>query len=177
MSANALWLCILIIVTAAAFLLRRRYLSVREKRSPASAASPDQPPAAGAKPPLSVSLHKLAGDLSSFFDDSAQPTDLLANSDFVRGVALFTREEAPADLVLSYVTGDNSVISCMASAALRERQEAGDTPDRMFDAVGHSVVKLRRTRIGMLDDKGLPIGKWRRLADVEVKRLSQNRRR
>ena len=48
---------------------------------------------------------------------------------------------------------------------------------RMFDAVGHSVVKLRRTRIGMLDDKGLPIGKWRRLADVEVKRLSQNRRR
>src|SRR5207249_3201829 len=68
--------------------------------------------------------------------DSAQPTDLLANSDFVRGVALFTREEAPVQLVLSYVTGDNSVISCMASAALRERHEAGDVPDRIIDAIG-----------------------------------------
>src|SRR3989442_1488684 len=48
---------------------------------------------------------------------------------------------------------------------------------RMFDAIGHSVVKLRRTRIGIFDDKGLPIGKWRRLAEVEVKRLSQNRLR
>ena len=48
---------------------------------------------------------------------------------------------------------------------------------RMFDAVGHSVVKLRRTRIGTLDDRGLPLGKWRRLMEVEVKRLSRNRLR
>jgi len=48
---------------------------------------------------------------------------------------------------------------------------------RMFDAIGHSVVKLRRTRIGVLDDKGLPLGKWRRLKEIEVKRLSQNRLR
>ncbi len=48
---------------------------------------------------------------------------------------------------------------------------------RMFDAIGHSVVKLRRTRIGTLDDKGLPIGKWRRLKEIEVKRLSRNRLR
>src|SRR6266508_3035235 len=43
---------------------------------------------------------------------------------------------------------------------------------RMFDAIGHSVVKLKRTRIGTLDEKGLPIGKWRRLTATEVKRLS-----
>jgi 23S rRNA pseudouridine2605 synthase len=48
---------------------------------------------------------------------------------------------------------------------------------RMFDAIGHSVVKLRRTRIGTLDDRGLPLGKWRRLNEIEVKRLSQNRLR
>jgi len=48
---------------------------------------------------------------------------------------------------------------------------------RMFDAIGHSVVKLRRTRIGTLDDRGLPLGKWRRLMEVEVKRLSRNRLR
>src|SRR5438270_13221109 len=48
---------------------------------------------------------------------------------------------------------------------------------RMFDSIGHSVVKLRRTRIGVLDDKGLPLGKWRRLKEIEVKRLSQHRLR
>jgi len=48
---------------------------------------------------------------------------------------------------------------------------------RMFDAIGHSVVKLRRTRIGTLDDRGLPLGKWRRLKEIEVTRLSQNRPR
>ncbi len=48
---------------------------------------------------------------------------------------------------------------------------------RMFDSIGHSVVKLRRTRVGTLDDKGLPSGKWRRLKEIEVKRLSQNRLR
>src|SRR3989449_3026289 len=48
---------------------------------------------------------------------------------------------------------------------------------RMVVAIGHWVVKLRRTRIGTLDDRGLPLGKWRRLMEVEVKRLSRNRLR
>ncbi|HYS04420.1 MAG TPA: AAA family ATPase [Candidatus Dormibacteraeota bacterium] len=137
MSANLLWLCILVVM-AGALLLRRRYLSARTAPGPAAkdAAPPDRPSAAGPRPPLSVSLHRLASELTSFYDDSAQPTDLLTNPDFARGVALFTREEAPVDLVLSYVTGDNSVISCMASAALSERHEAGDVADRIVDAVG-----------------------------------------
>src|SRR6266705_4430409 len=135
MSANLLWLCILVVM-AGALLLRRRYLSARTATAPRGAARPDQPTAVGPRPPLSVSLHKLASELSSFYDDSAQPTDLLANPDFARGVALFTREEAPVDLVLSYVTGDNSVISCMASAALLDRHAAGNVPDRIIDAIG-----------------------------------------
>ncbi len=39
---------------------------------------------------------------------------------------------------------------------------------RMFDAVGHSVLKLRRVRIGNLHDEQLPTGAWRRLAPSEV---------
>ncbi|MFS8086028.1 MAG: pseudouridine synthase [Acidobacteriota bacterium] len=51
---------------------------------------------------------------------------------------------------------------------------------RMFDAIGHSVIKLRRTRIGPLDDRGLQPGKWRRLMESEIRRfkkpgLSSNR--
>jgi len=51
---------------------------------------------------------------------------------------------------------------------------------RMFDAVGHSVIKLVRTRIGDLEEKNLKPGSWRRLTEKEVKRLkgtSQSRRK
>lgn len=44
---------------------------------------------------------------------------------------------------------------------------------RMFDAIGHSVVKLRRTRIGFLSDEGLRPGQWRFLAPEEVARLKR----
>jgi 23S rRNA pseudouridine2605 synthase len=46
---------------------------------------------------------------------------------------------------------------------------------RMFDAIGHSVTKLKRTRIGILDDRFLATGQWRRLTDIEVKRLKNVR--
>ncbi len=43
---------------------------------------------------------------------------------------------------------------------------------RMFDLIGHSVVKLRRSRIGGLRDDELKPGKWRRLSDYELKLLT-----
>lgn len=42
---------------------------------------------------------------------------------------------------------------------------------RMFDAIGHSVTKLKRTQIGPLDDKRLAPREWRSLTPVEVRRL------
>jgi len=47
---------------------------------------------------------------------------------------------------------------------------------RMFDAIGHSVIKLRRVRIGTLEDKWLEPGRWRLLTDVEVRRLKHVRK-
>ncbi|HEX8173699.1 MAG TPA: pseudouridine synthase [Pyrinomonadaceae bacterium] len=44
---------------------------------------------------------------------------------------------------------------------------------RMFDVIGHSVVKLRRTKIGFLSDEGLKPGHWRFLAPAEVARLKK----
>ncbi|HBR58709.1 MAG TPA: pseudouridine synthase [Blastocatellia bacterium] len=38
---------------------------------------------------------------------------------------------------------------------------------KMFDAVGHSVVKLRRTRIGQITDHNLRVGKYRELTAAE----------
>jgi pseudouridine synthase len=42
---------------------------------------------------------------------------------------------------------------------------------RMFDSIGHPVVKLRRIRIGFLTDEPLPPRKWRLLSTAEVSRL------
>ena len=42
---------------------------------------------------------------------------------------------------------------------------------RMFDAIGHSVIKLKRVRIGSLKDDRLNSGAWRYLTELEVRRL------
>ncbi|MFN2492704.1 MAG: pseudouridine synthase [Pyrinomonadaceae bacterium] len=48
---------------------------------------------------------------------------------------------------------------------------------RMFELIGHSVLKLRRSRIGSLRDDELKSGKWRRLSEDEVKLLTRVRQR
>ncbi len=47
---------------------------------------------------------------------------------------------------------------------------------RMFDAIGHSVVKLARTQIGAITDERLRVGQWRTLTISEVKRLKNQKR-
>jgi 23S rRNA pseudouridine2605 synthase len=42
---------------------------------------------------------------------------------------------------------------------------------RMFDSIGHSVVKLKRIRIGNITDAGLPTGRTRKLTEAELKSL------
>lgn len=45
---------------------------------------------------------------------------------------------------------------------------------RMFDLIGHSVIKLRRSRIGALRDDELKPGRWRHLTEDEVKLLTRS---
>jgi pseudouridine synthase len=42
---------------------------------------------------------------------------------------------------------------------------------RMFEAVGHPVIRLVRTRIGPVSDRRLTPGKWRALRPSEVRAL------
>ena len=48
---------------------------------------------------------------------------------------------------------------------------------RMFEAIGHSVVKLRRSAIGFLRDEKLATGQWRLLTSAEVSRLTRTPRK
>lgn len=45
---------------------------------------------------------------------------------------------------------------------------------KMFEAIGHSVTKLRRVRIGHLTDRGLEPGQYRELKPGEVKRFMES---
>jgi 23S rRNA pseudouridine2605 synthase len=48
---------------------------------------------------------------------------------------------------------------------------------RMFELIGHSVLKLRRVRIGFLIDEDLKPGYWRYLSPAEVARLMKKSHR
>lgn len=48
---------------------------------------------------------------------------------------------------------------------------------RMFELIGHSVLKLRRTRIGFLKDEDLKPGYWRLLSPGEVARIMKKQSR
>jgi 23S rRNA pseudouridine2605 synthase len=42
---------------------------------------------------------------------------------------------------------------------------------RLFDAVGHPVVALKRIRFGPIRLEGLPVGEWSELTEDEVRAL------
>src|SRR4029078_3519919 len=46
---------------------------------------------------------------------------------------------------------------------------------RMFELIGHSVLKLRRVRIGFLTDEKLKPGSWRFLSPAEVGKMMKKR--
>ncbi|MGH9897356.1 MAG: pseudouridine synthase [Pyrinomonadaceae bacterium] len=45
---------------------------------------------------------------------------------------------------------------------------------RMFDCIGHSVIKLRRVAIGPVRDERLGVGEWRMLSRTEIKKIRFN---
>jgi len=48
---------------------------------------------------------------------------------------------------------------------------------KMFDSIGHSVVKLKRIAIGSIRDEKLRVGSYRLLAPFEIKRFKQGERK
>ena len=72
---------------------------------------------------------------------------------------------APAEIVKTDETRTN------AWYEVKLREGRNQQIRRMFDAIGHSVIKLRRVRVGPVTADGILIGQWRHLSPAEVKRL------
>ncbi|MDH7601083.1 MAG: pseudouridine synthase [Armatimonadota bacterium] len=86
-----------------------------------------------------------------------------------QGVELDDGPTAPAKVrLLSYSPEDNTSKVEITIHEGRKRQVK-----RMFQAVGHRVVKLVRTRFGTLDIKGLREGEHRYLTKKEVAKLKK----
>jgi len=81
-----------------------------------------------------------------------------------RGVSLDDgTRTAPATITRLQETSSNSWFE------IHLHQGRNQQIRRMFDLIGFSVVKLRRVRIGCLEDSGLRPGGWRLLTPEEVK--------
>ena len=89
-----------------------------------------------------------------------------------KGVTIEGRRTSPARLRASepFVkgTGEQTVIEITIHEG-RQRQVR-----QMFDSVGHPVVRLKRVRIGPIEDPQIPLGHWRELTPQEVLRLQRS---
>jgi pseudouridine synthase len=88
-----------------------------------------------------------------------------------KGVTIEGRRTAPAKLRASepFVkgSGEQTLIQITIHEG-RQRQVR-----EMFDRVGHPVVRLKRVRIGTLEDPNIPAGHWRELTPQEISRLQR----
>src|SRR4051795_4376314 len=69
---------------------------------------------------------------------------------------------APAKIKLLHQTQTNAWYEVLLHQGRNQQVR------RMFELIGHSVLKLRRTRIGFLKDEDLKTGYWRLLTPREV---------
>jgi pseudouridine synthase len=72
---------------------------------------------------------------------------------------------APAKIKLIHETQTNAWYEVLLHQGRNQQVR------RMFELIGHSVLKLRRTRIGFLKDEDLKPGYWRLLTSREVARM------
>ncbi len=87
-----------------------------------------------------------------------------------RGVLIEGERTAPAEVRRLRESESNSWFEVILHQGRNQQVR------RMFDAIGFSVVKLGRTRIGELEDKHLRVGEWRKLTESEVKRFKKPKR-
>lgn len=77
---------------------------------------------------------------------------------------------APAKIKLLHVTQTNAWYEVLLHQGRNQQVR------KMFELIGHSVLKLRRTRIGFLKDEDLKPGYWRFLTAHEVARMMKKKK-
>lgn len=84
-----------------------------------------------------------------------------------KGIKLDDGMTKPAKVRLDTIYNNGTSLVEITITEGRNRQVR-----RMFEAIGHPVIALKRTKIGCLELGKLPYGKWRHLNPAEIKSLS-----
>ncbi|HWQ35743.1 MAG TPA: pseudouridine synthase [Blastocatellia bacterium] len=82
-----------------------------------------------------------------------------------RGVTIDGHRSVPASLELLEESETNAWFEVVLYEGRNQQIR------KMFDVIGHSVIRLRRTAIGFLRDTGLKSGEYRELAPEEIERF------
>ncbi|MBQ2897425.1 MAG: rRNA pseudouridine synthase [Clostridia bacterium] len=85
------------------------------------------------------------------------------------GVMLEDGKTAPAKVYVEDVYNDNTSLVKITICEGRNRQVR-----RMFDAVNHPVINLKRIEVGGVSLGNLPYGKWRHLTQSEIHKILNN---
>lgn len=109
-----------------------------------------------------------AGKVEKVYHVKVKGTPKSAQLEKLRGgIRLAEKKTAPAKIELLERTPEGG--NCWFAVTLMEGKN--QQIRKMFDSVGHSVIKLRRVRIGHLTDEKLPMGEHRELKASEIKRF------
>lgn len=82
------------------------------------------------------------------------------------GIELEDGPTAPADVKLLEAKGPNA-----ATLSIRIHEGRNRQVRRMFEALGHEVIHLKRSTLGPLHLNDLPVGQWRVLTEQELNEL------
>ncbi len=82
------------------------------------------------------------------------------------GVELDDGVTAPADVKMIEIKAPNA-----ATVSIRIHEGRNRQVRRMFEAIGHEVIHLKRTTLGPLHLKDLAAGEWRNLTSQEIRDL------
>jgi len=84
---------------------------------------------------LIAELSELARNMTQMAEDSAHPTDLLANIEFKRAVSIFSDRSCSVEQASNYALGANWILSCAAYEALSRRGGADDLVEKALNAI------------------------------------------
>ncbi len=90
-----------------------------------------------------------------------------------KGVTIDDRRTAPAKVRLLDSPNKRASENEQTRIELAIHEGRQRQVRKMFDAVGHPVVRLKRVRIGPIEDPGMPPGHWRDLTPQEIARLQR----
>jgi ATP-dependent Clp protease ATP-binding subunit ClpC len=91
---------------------------------------------APASAPSGSELYALAARLEDFYRASAHPADLRHDPSFERCVQLLTRDTYTGEQLLAYLSGDNTLIACIAACALQRRTDGPELCERALASAG-----------------------------------------